>query len=405
MKSKLVEFFLIRKTFAILLALSLLFAGIFSYKIIIKEALPDLVIPYASISTYWNGASQSIMEKEVTTKIEQEIRDIPGLKEFSSESMESSSSISVQFEADAPMEESMRLLRQRVDKSKVELPKQVKTPEVEQDRIRDMPILSYIVYGDLDEVVLGNAAKKLQKRLKTVRGIRKISLYGDRKYYVSVKIYPNRLKSLNISPTTVSEKLQEHDLDVPLGVYENREFPVDLKTRSSFNDLESIRTLPITRIPNGRVIQLKEIAEVSKRLDDDKTIASFSYKGSEYQKGITLSVLKIPGTSTIELVEQLDQEVERAKDGTDWPVGMEIKTISNNAELIKQDLDTIFTSGWQSVLIVFAVLLFLLTWREALIAALCIPITLCSTIVTLYLLGYTFNMLSIIKVNIYDCHF
>ncbi len=391
-----INFFLVKKTFAILLTLVILFSGYLGYQSIIKEALPDLEIPNATIHTYWHGASQTIMEKEVTNKIEQEIRDLKGLKDYSSGSMFSNSIISAEFEADAPMQESLNQLRQRVAIASDSFHDQIKKPKIEQVAIRNMPIISYVLHGNLDGIVLENAAKQLEKKLQKIQGICKVMVYGNRKPYVSIQLLPDRLRSFNITPTIVHAKLKEHELDFPLGVYESRELPFNLKSQTAFTDLNSIRDLPITRIPNGRVIRLKEIANVENKLYREEMIASFSNQGKDYQKGIALSVLKMPGKDTIQLVSLLNKEIERAKAGSDWPEGMEIEIVADNAQIIREELNTTFTNGWQAVLIVFAVLFILLTWREAVIAALCIPITLLGTISILYLMGYTLNVMTIV---------
>ncbi|MCG8636847.1 MAG: efflux RND transporter permease subunit [Desulfobacterales bacterium] len=396
------RFFFVNRIPGILLVLILVISGAMGYRAMVKEALPDLAIPMAAIHTFWHGASPSIMEKEVTNKIEKEVRDMKGLKRFSSGSMFANSYIFVEFEPDAGIAESMDLLRQRVAAAEGKLHRETEKPGIEQVSMRDAPIASFVLYGDIDHTRLSGAALWLERELSRINGVQKVLVYGNRKEYVRVQLIPERLKALNIDPALVFAKLRERELDAPLGVYESRDLPFTVKSGMAFHDLRSIRELPLRRTGTGedgdRVIRLREVARVDKALRRQEAIASFSIDGSEFKNGVALSIIKGQGRDTIALVDKVVRTMNQLKTHENWPPGMAFTAVADNAEIMKEELGKSLVSGMQSVAVVFCVLFFLLTWREAVVAALSIPITLLGTTAVLWAMGETFNIMTIIGI-------
>ncbi len=390
--------FLYKRTVAALCAALFLVSGFLAYQSLIKEALPNLAIPIADVQVHWHGASPGVMEKEVTNKIEKELRGMKGLKRYSSGSQNSHASFIVEFEPDAPLRESMDLLREKVRKAEADFHKSVEKPKITQFAIRNSPILSLVLYGDLEERELGAAAKRLKRRIERINGIRKATLYGHRKEFVFVQLIPEQLQAQGISPATVIERLRRHEQDLPLGEYENRDLSYLVKSETAFHDVATIRDLPLGRSPDGKVVRVKDIARVEQTLYRKQWDASFSKNGSAYRDGVAISAVQVPGRDTVGLTERIKQVVEEARSLPGWPQGMQYEVVFNEGDIIGTELKTSLTSGWQAVLVVFAVLFILLTWREALVAALCIPITLLGTLGVLWLMGYTLNVMVIIGV-------
>jgi multidrug efflux pump subunit AcrB len=116
------KFFLLQPTFGLLLVAMLVIGGLLAYLSLVKESLPDLEIPQATVTTQWAGADPQTMEQEVTEKIEKEIKSLKGVKRIESASFDSYSIIAVEFDANADLQESMQLLRTRVNDAEAELP-------------------------------------------------------------------------------------------------------------------------------------------------------------------------------------------------------------------------------------------------------------------------------------------
>ena len=154
------RFFLLRPTFGVLLLVLIVLGGVMAYFSLVKESLPDLAIPQATITTSWPGADPETIEQEVTEAIEKEVQGLRGLKQVTSASFDSFSIIAVEFEAGADLSESMQLLRARVDDAEAELPAEAEKPTIEQVSVDDRPILTVTLFGNVGDGTMSRAAEE-----------------------------------------------------------------------------------------------------------------------------------------------------------------------------------------------------------------------------------------------------
>ena len=394
--SPLARFFFIRPIFAILLTFMLVASGLMAYQSIVKEAAPDLAIPQATVQTEWPGADPETIEKQITNEIEKKIKSLKGLKRVRSASFNSLSVIAVEFRSDANLNEAMQLLREKVRDAEPGLPRDAKKPKIEQVSIDDTPVLTIALFGDVDPAVLGNAAKYLKDRLEKVPGVKKVELGGRRKEVVQVQLDPGRLVSLGISPTTVRDKIQGANLDMPWDEIENDQMGATLRLYGRFRDVKDLGALPVARMRTGRVVHLDEIATVRRDLEREKARVALSWGGSEFKRSIVVSVMKVPGVDTIRTIDRIKAVLEEEAKSPHLPHGIAYRITSDQSDFIWEKLRDVFNNGWQAMLCVFVVLFFMLSWREAIIAGLSIPVTFLGTLSVLSVMGYSLNELVII---------
>ncbi len=369
------------------------------YQSMIKEADPDIKIARAMITTEWGGADPETIENQITDKIEKELKSLKGLKQVKSASFNSFSLIDVEFRAEAPVTESIQLVRSKVDDAEPELPDAAEKPKVEQLSVQDAPVLTVALYGKLDPAVLSQAAEDLQERLEKVPNVREVELSGRRKEVIHVQLIPSRLIALGISPTQVNQAIQTGNLDMPWDQIESDEIGSQVRLYGRFRTVEELSNLPVARLggAEGRVVLLREIAEVRRDLERERNRAFISWKGGEFEPVINVDVIKVAGSDTIKVIENALAAIEAAKqDPNEWPHGMEYRVTNTDAENIWNDLINLFDNGWQGMLMVFLTLLVTLTWREALVAGLSIPLTILGAMAVLWLTGQTLNTMVLI---------
>ncbi|MGI9275088.1 MAG: efflux RND transporter permease subunit [Endozoicomonas sp.] len=372
--------------------------GVLSYQSMVRENYPDLEIPMAMVITPWPGAAPEQVEKEITKPLEDEIRSVKGLKTFSSGSYNSYSMISVEFDADMPVAEAMQQLRAKIDKAESEFPANVgvEKPELEEMSVSDMPVISWVLHGDVDDMVLTDMAKRLENQFERIPTIKKVNLGGLREKSLHVRLSPDRLRALGISPLYVRDRLQAANVDMAWGEFEGSESILNLYMAGRFDNPEKVKMLPIMRLDDNRPVRLGEIAEVSLRLDREVSRTFFSMNGNSNTRGITLDVSKRPGEDTFAVIRATQELVNEITDGSGWPAGLELVRVTDDGELIEQAFGDISSSMMQAVVIVFFILMFLLSWREALIAGLGLPVTLLATLGVVAAMGYTFNSMVMI---------
>ncbi|MEM9451221.1 MAG: efflux RND transporter permease subunit [Cyanobacteria bacterium P01_E01_bin.6] len=394
--SPLMRFFFTRQIFAILLCFLLLMGGLMGYLSMVKEGDPDIQIARAMITTAWGGTDAETLENQVTDKIEEEIKSLQGLDDFTSATFNSFSIINVAFKAEAPVAESIQQLRGKVDDAEPELPSESEgreQSEFEQLSQQDAPILTLALTGEgLDIAILSQAAEELQERLESVKNVREVNLGGRREEVIHVQMLPSRLTTLGISATQVRDAIQGNNIDTSWDLVRDDAIGAQVRLFGRFRTLEDLKNVPIIRLADSRVVRLAEVADVYQGLEREENRAFLSWQGEDFTSAINLEVVKVPGSDTIQVVEDTLASMETATQEPDiWPFGMEYRVLNSDADTIRDELNNLGSNVLQASLCVFAVLFIALTWREALIAGLAIPLTFAGAIFILWMAGYTLN--------------
>ncbi|NEQ97087.1 MAG: efflux RND transporter permease subunit [Cyanothece sp. SIO2G6] len=400
--SPLMRFFFTRQIFGTLLCFLLLMGGLLGYFGMVKEGDPDINIARALITTAWPGTDAETIETQVTEKIEEEIKTLQGLDDFTSATFNSFSIINIDFVAEAPVEASISKLRSKVDDADSELPSEStgrEEPNFEQLSQQDAPVLTMAIYGEgLDVNTLSQAAENLQDELESVTNVREVDLLGYRENVIHVQMRPSRLTSLGIAATQVSNAIQDGNTDRSWDLVRDDAIGAQARFYGRPRTVEDLKRIPVARLDENRVVRLAEVADVYKGLEREESRAFVSLEGDEFVSAITLEVVKVSGTDTIQVVEDALAFMEDAKANNPelWPVGMEYRVLTNDAESIRGDLFNLGSNVLQASLCVFAVLFVALTWREALIAGLAIPVTFAGAIFVIWMMGYTLNTMVMI---------
>ncbi len=388
------RFFILDPTFAIVLMLTCLIGGLLSYTSMVRENNPDLAIPQATISVIWIGASPDQVEEELVKPIEVAIRGLPGLKSFSSSAFNSAAIVAVQFKADVDIPSAMQALRTKVAEAQTSFPKAARSPQVEQISVNDSPIMTYVIRGDVDDFSLNQAAGRLQRELQRVEGVRRANLQGDRARAVHVRLDPALLRSHGLTSTIVQERIEASNQDLSWGFLESTEGVLPLYLQGRFQDLQDIRDIPVYRDDTGRVVRLNDLGEVYIGLREKYTATQASIDGTPFANVISMSVLKRPGGDTLQTIESIRTFVDEFTVGASWPQAITVEELSSESEIIEASFWEVQSNLIQGVAAVFLVLLIALTWREAMVAAMALPVTLLAALMILDYFGYTLNTLA-----------
>ncbi|NEQ98796.1 MAG: efflux RND transporter permease subunit, partial [Cyanothece sp. SIO2G6] len=393
--SPLLAFLFTRQVFAILLCFLLAMGGLMAYFSMVKEGDPDINVARASVTTTWGGTDAETLENQVTNKIETELKSLQGLKDINSATFNSASIIMVAFDANAPVSESIQQVRSKVADAESELPAEStgrEPPDVKQLSQQDAPVATIALAGEgLDITILSQAADALKERLESVRNVREINLSGQREEVIHVQLLPSRLTSLGISATQVRDAIQGGNVDTSWDLVRNEDIGTQVRLFGRFRTLEDLRNAPVARLED-RVVRLAEVAEVYRGLEREENRTFLSWQGEEFIPVVTLDVTKVAGSDTIQVVEDTLADLELAQQDPDlWPYGMEYEVLTSDVDLIQDELRNLGSNVFQASLCVFAVLFIALTWREALIAGLAIPLTFAGALFVLWMAGYTLN--------------
>ncbi|MCF8467841.1 MAG: efflux RND transporter permease subunit [Sneathiella sp.] len=356
------------------------------------KAIP--ILPFRKRLSRPNGRARppNRWKKEVTKPIEDAIRALPRLKFYESSSSDSLSLIILQFDADVTIPFAMQELRARISEAESRFPDGAKKPDIQQISVNDMPVANFVLSGDVSEEKLNLQADRLKRRLEELSGVRAVRLQGARPRAMQVRLDTARLASLGIPTTTVRDRIRSANRNLSWGELETETAIRPLYLAGRATTPSDLRDIQIAALEGGTIIRLGDVAEIFIGLDQEDGTTQVGIEGADFRPAIGLSVLKRPGSDTVGMIEAVSRRIAEIMAAPDWAKAVSITTLNDEREIIRNSFREVTTNLMQGAGAVFLILLVALTWREAIVAAIAMPVAL----VIVDQLGFTLNTLTIL---------
>lgn len=367
--------------------------GIFAYQQLGRMEDPAFTIRIMVVNALWPGATAEEMQEQVTDKLERKLQDVPGMHRITSSTRPGNTVIYAELEDTMPKAEirnTWRDLRNLIGdlKEQGELPRGVMGPFY-NDRFDDVFGSVYAVTGD------GYSYEELRQHAEEARrllmdadpAIQKIELLGVQEEKIYVEVAREKLASLGLPPTAISDALAGAGDMTPSGKVETESDNVYLRVTGSFGEVEAVRALPVKA--GGQVFRLGDIARVERRYSDPATPEM--YFNGEPAVGLAISMKD--GGNILALGRHLQATLERL--AQDLPVGLEIHQVSNQPQVVEESIHEFMKTLTEAIVIVLAVSFLSLGWRTGLVVAFCIPLVLAGVFVGMYLLGIDLHKVSL----------
>ncbi|MBU1164233.1 efflux RND transporter permease subunit [Patescibacteria group bacterium] len=386
-------FFVLRKRITLLAIIAIVLVGSIAVFNIPREADPEVKIPIAVVSTFYAGASPADVENLITDKIESKVEELDDLKLVTSSSVLGMSSVVVEFEAEADLDDSIRNLRDKIAEVK-NLPGEAEDPFVTEVRIDDTAIISFSLASQLDAVEIKKIGEDIQEQLEKIPGVSDVPLLGVQDREFSVVVSRGQLERLNIGLGTIINAIAIANTDAPLGSITIDATDYNIRTVAKIDSLAELKKIVITNI-EGRTILLEDVAEIKDDLAEKRIISRLSVDGKPVQNTISLQVYKRTGGNIIEIVDTAKEKIQKLKDDGTIPAEVTVEESFDYSQFIRDDLRVLGRSGIQAVIFIFLILFLALSIREAAISLIAIPMTFLITLTIMYHAGYTVNSLAL----------
>ncbi|MEW6182813.1 MAG: efflux RND transporter permease subunit [Bacillota bacterium] len=385
---KITELSLGRPSLITVVFISLFILGLVCYGRIPADLLPKMEIPYVLISVPYPGAGPEDVERKVTKPLEDAMSSLNNLDALSSYSQEGLSTVVIGFKMDTDTDVAINEVQRKYNATVYELPPDVEPGTIQQFSLNDIPIVQMSVSGNLPEAEIYKLVKDtIQPEFQQVKGVGRVMLVGGREREIRVEAQPDRLEAYKVSLLQLMSGLQSDNKNTPAGKVEQygEKFVVRIKTQvADFKELENII---ITERKEGPVY-VRDVARVSDTFADTQSMVRLN--GSP---GIGLMVFKRSDANTIETSDKIRQSVTEIEKR----FGVNVTLAYDSSEFIKESLTGIQEELLMAVLIVaFVIFLFLGSWRGALIILMTIPVSLVSTLIFVYSLGFSLNLMSLL---------
>lgn len=389
------SFFTTKRNFSYLLLGVLIIVGAFSLISIQKESNPEVKVPIGIVSVSLPGASAADTEKLITNKIENSLSgSLKNVKKITSVSSNGSSQVTVEFDANADLKESIQELKDRVDIAKTELPEDATDPYVAQIDFSQEPVITFAVTGDLPDLEFTKIAKRLEDDLKSVSGVAGVNISGLREEEVQVIVDAESLNRYEISLADVTNAIGASNASLPIGNIQFDGVSYNLQFEADIIDPNEVENIAITSL-GGAPIYVRDVAQVSNGLSELVTLSRVSLDGQPSSPGISVSVTKQAGANVTDITDTVNQRLAELEKPGELLDGLDVLIIFDTGELLRKDLSSLSQSGVMAIVLVTLVLLLTLGWREALVAGLSIPLSFMLAFAGLLLSGNTLNFISL----------
>lgn len=364
--------------------------GIFFYFKLGRMEDPNFTINQMVVTAAWPGASADQMEQQVTDKLESKFRDIPGVKEITSNTRAGTSVVYVTLRDDvdrSTIRDTWRDVRGFGNDVQSELPAGVYGPYY-NDRFDDVFGSVYAITGDgysMEE--LRQAAEKIRRQLATIDKVQKVKLLGVQTEKVYVEIESAKLAELGISPTVLANALKSQNEMTPSGMIETSTDNVYLRYSGIFDDENAVKNTPIQA--NGKTFYLGDIATVERRYAEPGDTAMY-YNG---QPAVGIAVSMEDGGNIITLGNELRSAMDSIQE--DMTAGLEIHQVSDQPKVVEESIDDFVSTLREAVIIVLAVSFLSLGLRTGMVVAGCIPLVLAAVFCGMYIFGIDLHKVSL----------
>jgi multidrug efflux pump len=393
------HFFIDRPIFAAVVSIVFLIVGGVSYFRLPIAQYPEIAPPTINVSGQYPGASSDIVASTVVTPIEQQINGVENMIYMSSNSTaDGRFSIDVSFELGTNLDIAQVQVQNRVAIAQPRLPVDVRNIGVTvTKKSPDLMMVVHLYSPDKsrDSLFISNyATLAVTDVLTRVDGVGSISVFGGRDYAMRIWVDPDRLQALGLTANDVVTALQGQNVQVASGVLDQPPVP----KQGAFQI--AVQTLGRLANPDEFYnIIVKQSATATVRLRDVARIelAAQDYSTNSYldrDPAVALAIFQRPGSNALATAKNIIATMDQLSKS--FPAGVKHAIVYNPTEFIQQSVDAVRETILEAiVLVVLVVILFLQTWRAAVIPIVAIPVSLIGTFFFMAIFGFTLNNLSL----------
>ena len=368
----------------------LLTFGIFSFTHMGRMEDPDFTMRTMVVGVSWPGASPQQMSDQVTDKLEEKLRDLPGVDYTKSFTDGSKSVIYINLKEDLPSNKirpAWEEARNMINDEWKSLPSGVQGPSI-NDRFDDVYGIIYALSGDeFSYEEKRQQAEDLKRQLLSVPNVKKITLIGVQEKSLDVTINKDKLASYQVSTQQLLTALKQQSAMVPAGMVNTDTNNVYLRINGVFDSVDAVKNMPI-RI-NNQTIRLGDIADVTMTYKDPSS-PQFYYEG---KPAIGIAISMDAGANNIEFGKAIDTKLKELK--TTIPAGLSLDQVSNQPHIVKESIGDFSQSLFEAIAIVLLVSFASLGIRTGIVVALTIPVVVSTTFVLMYENGIYLHKVSL----------
>jgi HAE1 family hydrophobic/amphiphilic exporter-1 len=370
--------------------------GIVSYLLLPVAALPEIDSPTIQVTAQMPGADPQTMAASVTTQLERQFGEIPGLSQMTSSSGTGFAEITLQFDRSRSVDSAAGDVQAAINATQAQLPISLLTsPIYRKTNPADTPILLVAMTSDVLPImtVSDYAYSILAQKISQIPGIGLVTVGGNLSPSIRIQLNPAQLSAMNLDFETVRTALANLTVVQPTGLLYGNQQAAALRTNDQLTTAQGFEDA-IVAYRGGAPIRLRDIGRAIKA-PVDRTLGGWLNGKS----AVVLSVFREPGANVMSAVAAIKRALPQLR--ASLPPGIEVQTVSDRTQTIAASIEDVrFTLLLTIALVVGVIALFLRRLWATVIPAISVPISLIGTFAVMYVLGYSLDNLSLMALTI-----
>ncbi len=380
-----------RPVVASVMSIVLVIFGLFTFKEIPTDELPDVQPPVVTIQTEYKGASAEIIDTQITQRIEDFVGGTPGLETIDSFSEDESSRITLTFENNLDLDDVANDVRSSVARVLDNLPDGAEQPEIfkQSAGMRTTMWLSFNSDAMTDLELTDYADRYLTDLFSTVEGVGRVRLGGERELSLRVWLDPLALAARDLTTQEVESVLRKENVEFPAGRIESKDVDLTIKLDKAYKNLESYKKLPLKRARDGSIITLSDVARVELGAESTRTL----FKGNGKQV-VGIGIYQQSDANTIKVANGVKSKIKEIRPGL--PPGTSLEVSFDRSNYIKAAIKEVYKTLFIALILVTIIIyLFLGNIRALIVPLIALPVSLISTFLSIYFFDFSINLFTL----------
>ena len=397
---KFAHVFVDRPIFASVLSIVIVLIGAISYVNLPVAQYPEVAPPTIVVRAQYPGADAKTIAGTVATPLEQEINGVEDMLYMSSYSTaDGSMSLTITFALGTDLDKAQVLVQNRVAVATPRLPEEVRRLGITTTKSSpDLMMVVHMLSPDesYDQLYVSNYARNnVRDVLVRLDGVGDLIIFGEREYSLRVWLDPEKLATYGLTAGDIVSSLRDQNVQVSGGALgtppsaADNAFQFVVTTQGRFDNTRQFKQVIVKSGENGRLIRLSDVARVE--------LGARNYVTNSYLNGkpaVALAIFQRPGTNALEAASDIISRMEELK--KDFPPGLDFQIVYNPTEFIEKSVNEVYKTLFEAVaLVVLVIIVFLQSWRTAIIPILAIPVSLIGTFAVMAAFGFSLNTLTL----------
>jgi len=388
--------FILRPVATTLLMAAILLVGIVSYSFLPISALPEVDYPTIQVQTFYPGASPEVMTSSVTSPLEVQFGQMPGLNQMFSTSSAGASVITLQFSLDLSLDIAEQEVQAAINAAGNLLPSDLPAPPIyAKVNPADAPILTLALTSktlpltDVEDVANTRLAQKISQQ----PGVGLVTISGGQVPAVRVQFNPRALAAYGLNIDDLRTTLGNANVNTPKGNFNGPAQASTINANDQITEASQYLNVVIA-YRNGAPVRLKNVASVVSG-PENAQLAAWANR----TPALILNIQRQPGANVIAVVDNIKALLPQLQ--ATLPSAIDVAVLTDRTTTIRASVsDVEFELGLAIVLVVMVIFLFLRNLPATIIPSLSVPLSLVGTLAVMYLLGFSLDNLSLMALTI-----